>query len=112
MPLCPSSYFTALIFKSVRLERGPAPTPNLTNILVSVTFGMDDPAAKDSEGEQHVPLVRYGQHNYQIPGDPYGLKTAHSGNVAHIEDESRVDVSLLYLQRSTSISSCPADVTT
>ncbi|RYP16762.1 hypothetical protein DL765_004939 [Monosporascus sp. GIB2] len=44
----------------------------------------------NSKGTQPVPLVRYGQNNYNIPGDPYGLKTAHSGNVAHLEDMSRV----------------------
>ncbi|RYP67753.1 hypothetical protein DL771_007086 [Monosporascus sp. 5C6A] len=44
----------------------------------------------NSKGTRPVPLVRYGQNNYNIPGDPYGLKTAHSGNVAHLEDMSRV----------------------
>lgn len=56
---------------------------------------MSHPNSNNSPKEtKHVPLVRYGQHNYYIVGDPYGIKTAHSGNVAHIEDESRADVSL------------------
>ncbi|RYO80996.1 hypothetical protein DL762_007366 [Monosporascus cannonballus] len=44
----------------------------------------------NSKGIQAVPFGQYGQNNYKIPGDPYGLRTAHSGNVAHLEVLSRV----------------------
>ena len=54
---------------------------------------MDNKPAGVPLEAQHVPLIRYGQNNYSIPGDIYGMKTAHSGNVGHISDIDRYHVS-------------------
>ncbi|RYP50909.1 hypothetical protein DL768_003669 [Monosporascus sp. mg162] len=40
-------------------------------------------------GSPFVPLVRYNQSTPRIPGDPYGVKLKHAGNVSHREDPRR-----------------------
>lgn len=54
---------------------------------------MDDNPAGGLAEAHRVPLIRYGQNNYNIPGDIHGVKTAHSGNVGHIGDIDRYHVS-------------------
>ncbi|KAI1077664.1 hypothetical protein F5B20DRAFT_592706 [Whalleya microplaca] len=55
---------------------------------------MDSPKSPDGVKEavastQHVPLVHYGKNIDHIPGDRYGKKFHHSGNVSHLEDRNR-----------------------
>ncbi|RYP77973.1 hypothetical protein DL771_000832 [Monosporascus sp. 5C6A] len=42
-----------------------------------------------SQESPFVLLVRYGQSAPRIPGDPYGVKLKHAGNVSHREDPQR-----------------------
>ncbi|KAI0475149.1 hypothetical protein GGR56DRAFT_499904 [Xylariaceae sp. FL0804] len=47
-------------------------------------------ASLPGDSTPQVPLVRYGRFVKHIPGDKYGKKTPHSGNVFHFDDPVRV----------------------
>ncbi|RYP41504.1 hypothetical protein DL767_001009 [Monosporascus sp. MG133] len=51
---------------------------------------MDDKPANASQ-YSHTPLVRYGEYVPRIPGDEYGKKLPHSGNISHAEDDRRAE---------------------
>ncbi|KAI1084996.1 hypothetical protein F5B20DRAFT_123336 [Whalleya microplaca] len=46
-------------------------------------------APGDSKQSYKPPLIRYGEYTAHIPGDKYGKKLRHAGNISHTEDFMR-----------------------